>query len=140
MPLSLQNDGFQPFRLYPCRKNDFEFSNCYVDVEYVYLIRDFKEHHLGQIQTVYPSAYTFRQETGLPIAGGNRHTSQLTVEANMGKNCYKLSCLCLLLVPKYIALQYKSFCVCGSATSFYQMSCQVNRPGMLSWTSMGDRC
>ena len=82
------------------------------------MIRDFKEHHLGQIKTVYPSAYTFRQETGLPIAGGNRHTSQLTVEANLGKNYYKLSCLCLPLVPKYIALQYKSFCVCGSATSF----------------------
>ena len=57
-----------------------------------YLIRDFTEHHLGQIKTVYPEAYVFKQVSGLPIFGEvGHHISQLTVtvEANPGKTSWK---------------------------------------------------
>lgn len=42
----------------------------------------FEESHLGQIKAVYPSAYTFRQETNVPSfsATAKRSSYQLTVE------------------------------------------------------------
>ena len=37
--------------------------------------------NLGRIKTVYPTAYTFRQEKGLPCFGGKTSGYQLTLEA-----------------------------------------------------------
>ncbi len=44
--------------------------------------RRFEESHLGKIKTVYPSAYTFRQEKNIPSfsATAKRSSYQLTVE------------------------------------------------------------
>ncbi|XP_062587109.1 DNA replication factor Cdt1-like [Saccostrea cucullata] len=44
--------------------------------------RNFEQKNVGQIKTVYPEAYTFRQEKGLPAFGGKSHDYQLTVEPN----------------------------------------------------------
>ncbi|XP_061166434.1 DNA replication factor Cdt1-like [Saccostrea echinata] len=44
--------------------------------------RNFEQRNVGQIKTVYPEAYTFRQEKGLPAFGGKSHDYQLTVEPN----------------------------------------------------------
>lgn len=45
-------------------------------------LRRFEESHIGQIKTVYPSAYTFRQERNIPTfsATVKKSTYQLTVE------------------------------------------------------------
>ncbi|KAH3774263.1 DNA replication factor Cdt1-like [Dreissena polymorpha] len=49
--------------------------------------RNFEEHHLGQIKTVFPEAYELRQEKGLPNAQGFRNPGyQLTVEARPHPN------------------------------------------------------
>ena len=45
--------------------------------------RTFDLKNLGRIKTVYPKAYTFRQEKGLPCFGGRTAGYQLTVEANL---------------------------------------------------------
>ena len=45
--------------------------------------RTFDLKNLGRIKTVYPKAYTFRQENGLPCFGGRTAGYQLTVEANL---------------------------------------------------------
>ena len=37
--------------------------------------------NLGRIKTVYPTAYKFRQEKGLPCFGGKKSGYQLTLEA-----------------------------------------------------------
>ena len=41
----------------------------------------FSQRHLGQIHTVYPTAYKFQQEKDLPMFGGKTSGYQLTVEA-----------------------------------------------------------
>ena len=41
----------------------------------------FSQRHLGQIHTVYPSAYKFKQEKDLPMFGGKVSGYQLTIEA-----------------------------------------------------------
>ena len=48
-----------------------------------YSFRTFDLKNLGRIKTVYPKAYTFRQEKGLPCFGGKTAGYQLTVEANL---------------------------------------------------------
>nr|AUG68262.1 Cdt1 [Platynereis dumerilii] len=46
--------------------------------------RAFEESMLAQIKTVYPNAYVFRQEKGIPVFGKGRTSNyQLTVEANL---------------------------------------------------------
>ena len=45
--------------------------------------RNFELKHIGQIKTVYPTAYELRQEKGLPMFGGKTSDYQLTVEANL---------------------------------------------------------
>ena len=40
-------------------------------------------NNLGQIKTVYPEAYNFRQEKGLPQFGSKASGYQLTIEANV---------------------------------------------------------
>lgn len=47
------------------------------------ICRNFEQKNVGQIKTVYPEAYTFRQEKGLPAFGGKCHDYQLTVEPNL---------------------------------------------------------
>ena len=50
------------------------------------LHRNFEEQTLGKIKTVYPDAYTYRQEKGLPtLTGGKQNVYQLTVDANLSK-------------------------------------------------------
>ena len=49
-------------------------------MEVVFYCRNFEQKNVGQIKTVYPEAYTFRQEKGLPAFGGKSHDYQLTVE------------------------------------------------------------
>lgn len=46
------------------------------------LYRRFEENHVGQIKTVYPSAYTFRQEKNIPnfSATAKKSSYQLTLE------------------------------------------------------------
>ncbi|XP_055001984.1 DNA replication factor Cdt1 isoform X2 [Sorex araneus] len=46
------------------------------------LSKRFEEHNLGQIKTVYPGGYRFRQERGVPTFrdGGKKSTYQLTIE------------------------------------------------------------
>ena len=41
----------------------------------------FSQKHLGQIRTVYPTAYKFQQEKDLPMFGGKVSGFQLTIEA-----------------------------------------------------------
>jgi len=41
----------------------------------------FSQKHLGQIHTVYPTAYKFQQEKDLPMFGGKASGYQLTIEA-----------------------------------------------------------
>jgi len=41
----------------------------------------FSQKHLGQIHTVYPTAYKFQQEKDLPMFGGKVCGYQLTIEA-----------------------------------------------------------
>jgi len=41
----------------------------------------FSQRHLGQIHTVYPTAYQFKQEKDLPMFGGKTSGYQLTIEA-----------------------------------------------------------
>jgi len=41
----------------------------------------FSQTHLGQIHTVYPTAYNFQQEKDLPMFGGRVSGFQLTIEA-----------------------------------------------------------
>jgi len=43
--------------------------------------RAFSQKHLGQIHTVFPTAYKFQQEKDLPMFGGKTSSYQLTVEA-----------------------------------------------------------
>ncbi|KAK3086546.1 hypothetical protein FSP39_020036 [Pinctada imbricata] len=45
--------------------------------------RNFEEKNVGQIKTVYPSAYTYRQEKGLPAFGNKVTGYQLTMEPNL---------------------------------------------------------
>ena len=47
------------------------------------LFRNFEQRMLGQMKTVYPTAYTFRQEKGLPSFANKVHGYQLTVEPNL---------------------------------------------------------
>ncbi|XP_061693215.1 DNA replication factor Cdt1 isoform X2 [Syngnathoides biaculeatus] len=44
--------------------------------------KQFEEHHIGQIQTVFPEAYTFRQEKNIPMYNNciKKGSYQLTVE------------------------------------------------------------
>uniref|UniRef100_A0A8W8KI41 CDT1 Geminin-binding domain-containing protein n=1 Tax=Magallana gigas TaxID=29159 RepID=A0A8W8KI41_MAGGI len=51
--------------------------------------RNFEQKNVGQIKTVYPEAYTFRQEKGLPAFGGKCHDYQLTVEPNLSNESEK---------------------------------------------------
>lgn len=54
--------------------------------------RRFEESHVGQIRTVYPSAYTYRQERNVPTfsATTNKASYQLTMEPNIeGKGLFK---------------------------------------------------
>ena len=44
------------------------------------IFRNFEEKNVGQIKTVYPSAYSYRQEKGLPAFGNKVSGYQLTVE------------------------------------------------------------
>ena len=58
----------------------------------------FSEKHLGQFQTVYPTAYKFQQEKNLPMFGGKVSGYQLTIEAMLGSTSsdngkVTLSCL-----------------------------------------------
>lgn len=47
--------------------------------------RSFEEKTLGQIKTVYPEAYIYRQEKGIPIPGtGEINSWQLTIAPNLG--------------------------------------------------------
>jgi len=48
------------------------------------MFRAFETKHLGQIKTVYPTAYTFRQEKNLRLAGAKTSEYQMTIEANLG--------------------------------------------------------
>ncbi|XP_021379317.1 DNA replication factor Cdt1-like isoform X2 [Mizuhopecten yessoensis] len=46
--------------------------------------RNFEERHAGQVKTVYPTAYTFRQQKGIPDFTSSKPAGyQLTVEANL---------------------------------------------------------
>ncbi|KAJ8417803.1 hypothetical protein AAFF_G00226460 [Aldrovandia affinis] len=61
----------------------------------------FEESHVGQIKTVYPSAYTFRQERNIPTfsATANKSSYQLTMEPDIEKKSGVrplLSASCLL--------------------------------------------
>ena len=47
------------------------------------LHRNFELKHIGQIKTVYPTAYELRQEKGLPMFGSKTSDYQLTVEAKL---------------------------------------------------------
>ena len=49
---------------------------------FIFSQRKFDEKHLGQIKTVYPSGFTFRQEKGLRGVDGLPVSSQLTIDAN----------------------------------------------------------
>lgn len=52
------------------------------DPDLIFLTRRFEETHVGQIKTVYPSAYTFRQERNIPTFSSTLKKSsyQLTLE------------------------------------------------------------
>ena len=51
--------------------------------------RTFDTTNLGQIKTVYPSAYLFRQEKGLLSGGIKTHGHQLTIEPCLSSNGQK---------------------------------------------------
>lgn len=48
-----------------------------------FLCRNFEQKTLSQMKTVYPTAYTFRQEKGIPSFANKVHGYQLTVEPNL---------------------------------------------------------
>ncbi|XP_069112716.1 DNA replication factor Cdt1-like [Argopecten irradians] len=52
--------------------------------------RNFEEKHVGQVKTVYPTAYTFRQQKGIPDFTSNKPAGwQLTLEANLDQDDMK---------------------------------------------------
>ena len=57
----------------------------------------FSQRLLGQIHTVYPTAYRFQQEKDLPMFGGKASGYQLTIEAILEATSDDdgMCCLCL---------------------------------------------
>ena len=55
--------------------------------------RNFEEKTVGQIKTVYPTAYTYRQQKGLRF--GNGKTYELTVEPDLAQDLGTVDCFLL---------------------------------------------
>lgn len=49
--------------------------------------REFNHQHLASMKSIYPTAFTFRQEKNLHTAGSKTSEYQLTIEANFKKVC-----------------------------------------------------
>jgi len=71
----------------------------------------FSQRHLGQIHTVYPTAYQFKQEKDLPMFGGKTSGYQLTVEAILdaasdddGMIYFVLSPVCAVFQCNYVPI------------------------------------
>lgn len=85
------------------------------------IYRNFEQKNVGQIKTVYPEAYTFRQEKGLPAFGQKLHDYQLTVEPNLGDGTYFISVLTCTTIQDHLLKEKKSECLFVTITFTYYM-------------------